>query len=200
MAISDYQSCMLPLLRLAADGNEHLLKDAALSLANEFGLTAAELDEFLPSGLQPVFINRVGWARTYLKKAGLLTSPRRGYFAISQRGRDALAAKPKAINVKYLERFPEFVDFKNTKKEDSDKPVGSSVEVQTSQTPLEALEGAHERLRTELANELLVALRGSEPARFESIVVDLLVKMGYGGSRKDAGQALGRSGDEGIDG
>jgi len=112
MAIPDYQVCMLPLLRYASDGKEHQLKDAAHQLAREFRLTDQEVIEFLPSGQQPVFINRVGWARTYLKKAGLLSSPRRGFFQITERGQATLKEAPTDINVKYLERFPEFLDFR----------------------------------------------------------------------------------------
>jgi restriction system protein len=201
MPIPDYQTCMLPLLRYSSDGEEHQLKDAVQSLAQEFKLTESELNEFLPSGQQPVFINRIGWARTYLKKAGLLITPRRGYFQITARGRTVLHESPREINVKFLERFPEFLDFKATRKEVVDEGVSQSeAETLPGQTPHEALESAYERLRSELAAEILQALKVSDPAFFENIVVELLVKMGYGGSRKDAGKAIGRSGDEGIDG
>jgi restriction system protein len=201
MPIPDYQSCMLPLLRYASDRQEHQLKDAIQQLAKEFDLSPEELGEFLPSGQQPVFINRIGWARTYLKKAGLLLSPRRGYFQITDRGISILKEKPSTINVKYLERFPEFLEFKGTKRDGlDDQGVETGIGVSPSQTPHEALESAYERLRSELVAELLQALKLSEPTAFENIVVELLVKMGYGGSRKDAGKAIGRSGDEGIDG
>jgi restriction system protein len=192
---------MLPLLRYSAAGGEHQLKDAAQALSREFGLTEEELNEFLPSGQQPVFINRIGWARTYLKKAGLLSSPRRGYFQITARGRTVLQEAPREINVKYLERFPEFLAFKAARKEPEEH---NGVQIESSsaieQTPHEALETAYERLRAELAAEIHQMLQASDPTLFESIVVELLVKMGYGGSRKDAGRAIGRSGDEGIDG
>jgi restriction system protein len=201
MPIPDYQTCMLPLLRYAADGEVHQLKDAVQRLAQEFKLTEEELNEFLPSGQQPVFINRIGWARTYLKKAGLLLSPRRGYFQITPRGRTVLQESPREINVKFLERFPEFVDFKTARKDAVDEGASpAEAESVPGQTPHEALESAYERLRSELAAEILQALKVSDPAFFENIVVELLVKMGYGGSRKDAGKAIGRSGDEGIDG
>jgi restriction system protein len=192
---------MLPLLRYSSDGEVHQLKDAAQTLAKEFGLTEEELNEFLPSGQQPVFINRIGWARTYLKKAGLLLSPRRGYFQITGRGRTVLQEAPREINVKYLERFPEFLEFKSARREPEEN-LGARVENDgaAEQTPHEALETAYERLRAELAAEILQMLQASDPTLFESIVVELLVKMGYGGSRKDAGRAIGRSGDEGIDG
>jgi len=113
MAIPDYQACMLPLLRFASDGKEHQLKDAADQLAKEFGLTAKELQEFLPSGQQPTFMNRIGWARTYLSKAGLLRSPRRGYFQITERALDILKQGVAEINTKYLEQFPEFQEFRS---------------------------------------------------------------------------------------
>ncbi|MBI5908533.1 MAG: restriction endonuclease [Betaproteobacteria bacterium] len=202
MPIPDYQSCMLPLLRYAADSQEHQLKDAAQRLAQDFKLTSEEVSEFLPSGQQPVFINRIGWARTYLKKAGLLISPRRGYFQITDRGRAVVQESPREINVKYLERFPEFLEFRTGRKEGSveDSSSQPDIEQTPSQTPHEALETAYERLRLELAGEILQTLKASDPVLFENIVVELLVKMGYGGSRKDAGKAIGRSGDEGIDG
>jgi restriction system protein len=200
MPIPDYQSCMLPLLRFAGDGEEHQLKDAITALAEEFSLSDEDRNEFLPSGQQPVFTNRVGWARTYLKKAGLLSSPRRGYFKITDRGREVLKENPKEINQKYLERFPEFVEFKSIRRERNEDNGTDESELVLGQTPHEALESAYERLRSELASEILSSIRCCDPSRFESIVVELLVKMGYGGSRKDAGRAIGRSGDEGIDG
>lgn len=200
MTIPDYQACMLPLLRYAGDGGEHQLRDAISALADEFSLTDDERNEFLPSGQQPVFTNRVGWARTYMKKAGLLSSPRRGYFKITERGADVLRENPNEITQKYLERFPEFVEFKSIRRDKSEDNGSDTPELELGQTPHEALESAYERLRSELASEILSSIRGCDPTLFEKIVVELLVKMGYGGSRKDAGRAIGRSGDEGIDG
>lgn len=200
MPIPDYQTCMLPLLRFAAKGGELQLKDAISALAIEFTLTEDEKNEFLPSGQQPVFTNRLGWARTYLKKAGLLSSPKRGYFQITDRGKSVLKEKPGEINQKYLEQFPEFIEFKNLRRDKGGENDADTPELQLGQTPHEALEAAYERLRSELASEILSSVRGCDPSLFENIVVELLVKMGYGGSRKDAGRAIGRSGDEGIDG
>ncbi len=202
MAIPDYQSCMLPLLRFAEDRKEHQIGEAAEALAGHFRLTDADLNELLPSGRQPVFINRLGWARTYLKKAELLSGPRRGYFQITERGLSVLRENPNRINVKFLERFPEFLEFRTARRESEGEDgtaqqAGESILVQT---PHEAIENAFERLMSELATEILQTLKAVDPSLFETIVVDLLVKMGYGGSRKDAGQAIGRSGDEGIDG
>jgi len=200
MPIPDYESCMLPILRLAADGREHSLKETIEVLAKEFSLTEEELNEYIPSGVQTVFSNRVSWARTHLKKAGLLVSPRRGVFKITQRGLDVLGENPEKIDSRYLHRFPEFVAFKNLGRE-KEKNNSENIPAPTpEQTPHEALESAYERLREELAAELLNIVRSCDPAFFEKIVVELLVKMGYGGSRKEAGRAIGRSHDEGIDG
>jgi restriction system protein len=203
MPIPDYQRCMLPLLKYAADGEVRSLKEAVNALAQVFRLSEQELGELLPSGRQPVFRNRVAWARWYLKKAGLLASPRRGFAQITERGRAVLAEQPVEITTKYLDRFPEFFEFRTSgRKEDASDAPGASAEAAplASQTPQEALESSYERLRAELAAEILQTLAKVDPSLFEWIVVQLLVKMGYGGSLKDAGQAIGRSGDAGIDG
>jgi restriction system protein len=202
MPIPGYQSCMLPLLEYASDGAEHPLKDAVASLSKKFGLTEKEETEYLPSGQQTVIQNRVAWARTYMKKAGLLSSPRRGFLAITERGQSVLLDKPESINVAFLERFPEFVEFKALRhdREEEPAPLSATSAHDIGKTPHEELESAYARLRSELAAEILSAIKTSNPTLFEEVVVDLLVKMGYGGSRKDAGQAIGRHGDEGIDG
>jgi restriction system protein len=200
MAIPDYQACMLPLLQLAADGSEHTLKEVLPALADRFSLAEAERIELLPSGQQEVFRNRVSWANTYLKKAGLLHAPRRGYFAITDRGKSVLAQNPSTIDRKFLEQFSEFLAFQSQSKPES---AGYEAEVTRSlsaETPLEALEAAYGRIRSELKSELVGRLKDESPALFERIVIELLVKMGYGGSRADAGQAIGKSGDEGLDG
>lgn len=197
MTIPDYQSLMLPLLKLAGDGAEHSLREAIETLGDEFGLTAEEREELLPSGRQATFDNRVGWARTYLKKAGLLSSPRRGYFQTTERGRGVLAKQPVKINNRFLRQYPEFVEFQAPKKSHDDQ---EEADLDEDRTPEEEIEDAYQRVRDELATELLETVRGCTPAFFERLVVDLLVSMGYGGTRKDAGQAIGRSGDGGIDG
>jgi len=201
MAVPDYPSVMLPLLRLAAaKGGETSTADAVEALAQEFGLTDQDLREMLPSGIQPRFLNRVGWAATYMKKAGLLEATRRGHFRITPRGQDLLKKRPPAINVKLLEQYPEFLEFQQLKGTRRGKPISEGIIDTSTATPSEALEAAYENLRHELADELLARLRRSSPSFFERLVVDLLVKMGYGGSRADAGKAIGRSGDGGIDG
>ena len=198
MAIPDYQTIMLPLLRSAADRKEHYYREAVDALANEFSLSDEERREMLPSGQQETFRNRVGWARTYLKKAGLLESPRRGYFRITQRGVDVLKENPRRVDDVLLARFGEFREFKRSRREKA--PGKEKSEVGRQATPEEALEIAYQSLREDLAHDLLQQIRASPPSLFEKIVVELLVSMGYGGSRRDAGQAITRSGDEGIDG
>jgi restriction system protein len=202
MAIPDYQTVMLPLLRLAADGQDHRSRDAVETLAGEFELTPEERTELLPSGKQPVFNNRVGWANTYLKAAGLLEAPRRGVLRITQRGRDLLNDEIGRIDVSVLERYPEFVEFRGKRRPKSTEPADAeAIDVSpSSQTPEDALSNAYRSLRAELESELLEEIGRASPAFFEQLVVDLLVNMGYGGSRQDAGRAIGRSGDGGIDG
>ncbi len=198
MAIPDYQSLMLPVLEFASDGLEHPLREAVSSVADRLGLSPAERSELLPSGMQAVFTNRVAWARTYLKMAGLLESPRRGTLRITARGRQVLAEKPGRVDVHLLERFPEFLEFRSTRRE-AEKDVAQASEA-SEVTPEEALERAYQALRGELADELLGRISAMTPEAFERFVVELLVAMGYGGSRKDAGERIGQSGDGGIDG
>ncbi len=198
MAIPDYQSIMLSLLRFASDGNEHSLREAIEGLSEKFGLTEGERKQLLPSGQQPIFDNRVSWARFYMSKAALLESTRRGYFRITQRGREVLAKNPDKINLKFLEQFPEFMEFRTRSNEP--KEVTDAADAESLQTPGELLETAYQKLREDLSAELLKIVKECSPAFFERLVIDLLVKMGYGGSRKEAGKAIGRSGDEGIDG
>jgi restriction system protein len=198
MAIPDYQTVMLPLLKFLGDGGEHSLREAIDGLADEFALTEAERTEMLASGQQAIFNNRVGWARTYLKKAGLLESTRRAFFRITDRGKKVLAGAPSRIDVNFLEQFEEFVQFRSIRREKSHSE--EAVADVTDQTPEESLESAYQKLREGLASEILQITKSCSPTFFEQLVVDLLVKMGYGGSRREAGQALGKSGDGGIDG
>jgi restriction system protein len=142
----------------------------------------------------------VSWANTYLKKAGLLRSSRRGFFAITDRGESVLAQNPPNIDRKFLEQFSEFLTFQSKSKVESDNDRVGLTEALPTQTRLESLEIAYGKIRGELQGELVERLKGESPAIFERIVIELLVKMGYGGSRADAGQAIGKSGDEGPDG
>lgn len=198
MAIPDYQSLMLPLVKLASDKKEHFLQEATQSIAKEFKLSETELAELLPSGRKTRFYDRIGWAVTYLRKAGLLNSQGRGKFQITQRGLDVLKNPPERINVEFLEQYEEFVEFRSRRdREDEEIPVEAKLE---PQTPEEAIEAAHQNLRQTLADELIQTIKNCSPAFFERLVIDVLVKMGYGGTRKDAGKAIGKSGDGGIDG
>lgn len=192
MSIPDFQSLMLPLLTLAGDRQEHILSDTLDVLASRFELSEDERRELLASGRQATFDNRVGWARTYLKKAGLLEYTGRGRFRITERGLQVLQQQPSKVNIKFLDRFAEFVEFR-TKKKTPDEGDGKL-------TPEELLESSYNGLRSELAQELLQRVRECSPRFFEKLVVDLLVAMGYGGSKADAGRAVGGSGDGGIDG
>jgi restriction system protein len=197
MAIPDYQSIMLPLLQFSGDRQEHSLREAIEVLADQFALTDDERKELLPSGQQATFDNRVGWARTYLKKAGLVETTRRGYFQIAERGSELLTNPPERITAKYLKQFPEFVTFQR-KRNQQKEPIEHSED--ETYTPEEDIETAYQAIRQGVAAELLQVVKTHSPSFFERLVIDLLVKMGYGGTRKDAGQAIGKSGDEGIDG
>lgn len=198
--IPDYQTLMLPLLKLVSDGHEHKYRDIIENLAAIYEMTAEERKELLASGNQAIFDNRVGWAKTYLKKAGLIDSPKRAIFVISDLGRETLSKNPERIDAKYLRQFPAFIEFQNASRNDNEnEEEATGIDVR-DQTPDENLDKAYQRIRKSLASELLNRVVELSPAFFERLVVELLVKMGYGGSIKDAGNALGKSGDEGIDG
>ena len=182
--IPTYEEIMLPFLKRLADGQEHGLSEIHDALADKLGLTNKEQRELLPSGRQSVFRNRVGWARTYLKKAGLITCPKRAHFKISDKGLELLKENPLEITAKFLTRFVK------------PKPTGNGTDL----TPEELLEYAYQKLHSELSKEVLDIVKTCSPAFFEKLVIDLLITMGYGGSRKDAGQAMGKAGDGGIDG
>ena len=203
MAVPDYQSLMLPLLIYAGKSKDEISTSEVVdALAVKLKLTENDLNELLPSGIQSTFANRVGWAATYMKKAGLLEATRRGYYKITSRGLELLKQQPKAVNVRLLKQYPEFLEFQQLKGTRSSEKIIDGVEKHdiSKATPSEALEAAYQNLRDELAEDLLTRLKKSSPAFFERIVVELLVKMGYGGSRVDAGKAIGKSGDGGIDG
>jgi restriction system protein len=199
MPIPDYQSIMLPLLKYVEDGKEYKFNDVVEKLSVIFKLSDAERAELLPSGQAFLFGNRAGWAKTYLKKSGLLDSPKRGIITITDRGKNALKQSPTTINIAFLKQYPEFLDFQSTKKQDNGEQVAELISV-AQQTPEETLENAYFSIRKSLAQDLLDKVVGLPPVFFEKLVVELLVRMGYGGSIKDAGKAIGKSGDEGIDG
>jgi restriction system protein len=193
---------MLPVLKLSADGVEHRFRDVVEQLAAELRITEAERAELLPSGTAPLFDNRVGWARTYLKQAGLLESPKRGFLRITERGLAVLAKAPARIDVAFLDQFPEFRTFRNRRRETAGEAamVVGQHPAESTLTPEDALAAAYGKLRAGLEEELLEQVKAASPAFFERLVIDVLVAMGYGGTRQDAGRAIGRSGDGGIDG
>lgn len=197
MAVPDFQAVMLPLLELTSDGQEHVLGDAIDELARNFKLTLQEREELLPSGRQARFDNRVGWARTHLAKAGLVEGVGRGKFRLTDRGAAVLRQSPDRVDVRFLMQYPEYRDFKS--RSYPSEPMESGLE-ESGQTPKEALELSYQSLRSQLAQDLLQQVKTASPKFFERLVVDLLLAMGYGGSLDDAGQAVGRSGDGGIDG
>ena len=198
MSIPKYDEIMLPLLKFSNDGKEHSMREAIEFLSDQFELTDDERKALLPSGQQTVFDNRTAWAGTYLRKAGLLESTRRGYYIITERGRHCLTENLDGIDLKYLRQFKEFVEFQTLKKD----PEESIIERENLHniTPEESIAGGYARLRKNLATDLLTRIKNCSPDFFERLVVELLVKMGYGGSRSDAGKAVGKTGDGGIDG
>jgi len=197
MPIPDYETLMLPLLKIAGDGKEHEPSEVTELLSDEFNLTADERKQVLPSGQKSVIYSRAQWAKTYLKADGLLESSARGRYQITQRGLDVLKSKLAKIDGKFLNQFAEFIEFKRRSRKDESK---NDVQEDEVKTPEELLESGYQNLRDTLAQELLEKIKNAPPKFFEQLVVDLLVAMGYGGSRKDAGQAVGQSGDGGIDG
>lgn len=198
MTIPDYQSLMLPLLKLAGENTEVSISAAVERLSEMFGLSEEDRQKLLPSGRQFTFENRVGWARTYMKKAGLLDYPRRAHLRITDRGREVLSTNPSRVDNRILKQFPEFLEFQS--RDESDETASEGTDVPASATPEESIEHAYAQIRSSLASELIVKVKACTPSFFEQLVVDLLVAMGYGGSRRDAGRAVGRSGDGGIDG
>jgi restriction system protein len=213
MPIPDFQTIMLPYLEGLRDGQEHNIQDIISQLASHFHLTEDERYQRSSNSPNYVFNNRIGWAKTYLKKSKLLENPRRGIVKISERGLQVLADNPPRIDFRYLSRFSEFVEFygesnySQTENEIVDHtdsiPHTDSITLPVSRitpTPSESFERSYQDIRNELADDLLEQILGCSPQFFEQLVIDLLIGMGYGGSRKDAGQAIGQSHDEGVDG
>lgn len=195
MPIPDFQSTMRPWLELAADGEDHPLREVIEELANVFSLTPEERAEMLPSGFQAKFTNRVAWAATHLQKAGALDRVGRGRYPITDRGR-SLLAEGSPVSISRLAEFAEYQEFKSRGKVTAQGHPQSIDDV----TPAEAIEAAALSIRTSVATELLDRIKAAPPDFFERLVVELLIKMGYGGSRRDAGAAVGKSGDGGVDG
>ncbi len=200
MAIPDFQTLMLPLLELAGNRKEWAIGDAVDRLAENFQLNEEDRRQLLPSGAQATFDNRVHWARSYLKQAGLLVNPGRGVFKVSDKGLEVLRRNPERIDIQFLTQFEGFKEFRSRRTK-GESIVAADLSVSSErETPHEMLERSFERLSTDLCVEVLSAVQKLSPDRFERLVVRLLVAMGYGGSLTDAGRAVGGNGDEGIDG
>lgn len=196
MSLPKFDHLLLPILLFIKDGKEHSLKETIEHLEDQFGLSAEERAQMLPSGRQRVSVNRAGWARTFLKKAEFLHYPQRGFLQITKRGLDYLSTNPQKLTVEDLRKFPEFDRNWDTASAAKEKVVISSHAL----TPEERIEGAFFEIEQNLVESLLEQIGAMSPAFFERLVVEVLIKMGYGGSFKDAGQAIGKSGDGGIDG
>ena len=197
MAVPSFQAMLLPILETASDGKEHSLRDTVECVADRLALVDADRAEVLPSGRQRRLVNRVSWAFIYLSKAQVLERTKRGCYRITARGVDLLRRKPAALSLGDLSQFPEFREFKSCRSEGPEGAPGG--ENHEAVTPEEMLEIAHQKLRDTLAADILQAIAALSPQFFERLVVDLLVRMGYGGTRQDAGQAIGQAGDGGID-
>jgi restriction system protein len=203
MAVPGFQELTLPVLREYADGQEHTTREVRDRVAIRLGLTADDLAEVLPSGRQTRFANRAAWAHGYLKESGLLESPRRGTYRITEVGQRVLVAPPERIDIPFLMQFPGMRAFRNRRgeSEPEDRAVGpESAGAAPELTPDEQIRAGYESLRNSLASQLLTRVQQASPAFFETLVVELLVAMGYGGSHEDAARVVGRSGDGGIDG
>lgn len=199
MPIPTYEEIMLPLLKQIQDGKEHHFAEVVEALAVNFNLTDEEKEKLIPSGQQTVLANRVGWARTHLKMAGLVEYVMTRVFKITPRGLDVLSRNPAHIDNNTLRQFGEFVNWFDVKREKANYTLQEN-KIETDKTPDEILETAFQTIKNNLAVEILQTIKSCSPAFFERLVVDLLVKMGYGGTLQDAGRAIGRSGDGGIDG
>jgi restriction system protein len=198
MAVPEFQSFFKPLLEVAADNKLHSIKEARDRIAKQFDMTEEDLSEKLPSGTQFKFDNRVAWAKSYFIQAKVLESPKRGSFVITQRGVELLRQNLDRIDIKILSQYPEFIQFHSGNKKEKESKI--EIENISRATPEEALQNSYQQIRNDLAAELLHKVKNNSPKFFEVLVVDLLIAMGYGGSRIDAGKSIGQSGDEGLDG
>ncbi|MFM2224343.1 MAG: hypothetical protein RJA07_545 [Bacteroidota bacterium] len=203
MPIPDYQTLMLPLLKTISDGKVHSVLNSVEILAKEFNLSEEELNEWLPSGKQKTFYNRVYWAKSHLKMANVVRNVSKGLFEITERGRAILKQNPELINVKFLaSKYKDYDDliasFRYQKKDGKNEK--SEIEIISSKTPEEIIETEFQEIKKSLQVEILAKTKSIHPSFFEKLVVELLVKMGYGGSISEAGKATKYTNDEGIDG
>lgn len=200
MAVPDFQKMMLPFLEFLRDGNEHSYREIAVAIAEHYKLTDEEIGEMIPSKKQTKLVNRIYWISTYFRKSLVIEQPHRGLLRITERGKQLIGQNLPKIDMKTLEIYPEYLEFRDKKNQSLVSNIPNVVETAESKTPDETLEDAYRIIRGGLATEILEKVKSCSPIFFERLVVELLVKMGYGGTREDAGQAIGRSGDEGIDG
>lgn len=201
MSIPDFQTLMRPLLELHLDGKEHINRELVDALAKQFSLSDEERKEMLPSGRAKTFDNRVGWAKTYISNAGLIESPRRSISTITTAGQRVLKEHSGAINLQFLAKFPGIKSFREKKNESDSEQTSTPLNIaESSETPEEALDNAYLKIRRDIEQEIISKIMSNPPEFMERVIIDLIVKMGYGGNRKDAGEAIGRTGDEGIDG
>ncbi len=200
MAVPDFQSFFRPLLEFASDGKEHTIRDARNALAVSMKMDDEDLKELLPSAVQTKFDNRVAWAKSYLKQAGAIEFPKRSWFKITDRGRKLLAENEGRIGLKVLNQFPEFLAFHTQTRSPTNSETVEEAQKESHQTPEESLQEAYKTIRDSLVAEISEKIAKNSPAFFENLVVDLMIALGYGGSRAEAGKAIGQSGDEGIDG
>jgi len=199
--IPDFQTVMLPFLQILSDKKEHLTRDIVTAVSDKFNLTKEERNYLLPSGTSRVINNRVGWARTYLSKAGLIAQTRRGAYLITDLGLELLQSQPGKVDVKMLSKYPAFDEWQRGYSGGASHEVKTEEKIeQLGSTPLEIIEDAFYKIQDDLAFELLTKIKSCTADFFEQLVVDLVLSMGYGGSRKDAGEVTGKSGDGGIDG
>jgi restriction system protein len=201
MAVPAFQKLLLPLLRRSNDGAEHRLPTLAPLVASDLGLNSDDLAELLPSGGQSRYRNRLAWAKVYMSRAGLLETVQRGSFRITQRGKQLLATNPSEIGLDTLRQYPEFTAFAGGSAPEVATGSGGAVDAgQSDDTPEETLETAYATVRAALGQQLLAAVMAATPAFFEGLVLDLMLAMGYGGSRTDAARNIAKAGDGGIDG
>lgn len=203
--IPDFQTIMFPLLKILADKKEHTLKNLVSQICDKFSLTEKERNELVPSGIQTKMYNRVTWALTHFKKANLILSPKRSTFVIVDKGIEVLTSNLQRIDLKVLKEIPEYKMWKASYNKDWKESHSSETkevmdDIETEKTPEELLDYSYSRIKEELAIEIIEKIKECSPSFFERLVVDLLIKMGYGGSKKEAGRVIGKSGDGGIDG
>lgn len=199
MAIPDFQTLMLPVLKLAADG-EVSIKDGVGDIARQFSLTDDERTKLLPSGRQAVLVNRIAWAKAYLSKAGLIESTRRGAYQLTDEGRRVLASGLTKINIEFLRQFESFRAFRDEKTTVAEEVNSDVVDRERAQTPEERIIAAYREIEEQLKGELLQRIVAAPPAFFEGLILDVLHAIGYGGGRRDALTKIGGSGDGGVDG